>query len=435
MRHMRNATARLFGGIRQRPLSAAFIAILVLFGIGRATGATWLTDPFQGALRVLALTSDTGVSGAARAIGAPPLVTVSKPAERQIIEWDDYTGRFEAVERVEVRARVAGYLDSVHFTDGQQIAKGDLLFTIDPRPFERALEQARAEVAAAQTKIDNSNLDVVRGQPLLDRKVLSQKTFDDRANLKREAEASLKIAQAKLHTAELDITFTKVLAPIAGRISRTLVTSGNYVGAGGAATPTLLTTIISTDPLYLYFDVSEANAIKYRRLRMAGREQAGTALGAPVEIGLPDEQGFPHRGAVDFTEARLDADTGTLRARALVENKLGLFAAGMFARVRLAGSPPGPALLVPDDAIGSDQVSKYVVVVADDGSVKRRVVVLGNQVAGLRVIRSGLTASDWVVVNGLQRVRPGQKVDPQRQDLKVTEAEKPAGASPVSAAR
>lgn len=429
---MNSVVGRSAAIVRRHPIATAIAAGLALLGVSAAFGQD--QSAIGSMLRVLALSPASDNAG--KGPGAPgsrpaiaPVVTVSRPVARDIVEWDEYTGRFEAVEFVEVRARVAGYLDTIHFKDGQLIAKGNLLYTIDPRPFQRAVEQAGAEVAQAQTKIDNSNLDVVRGQPLLERKVLSQKTFDDRSNLKREAEAALKVAVAKLRTAELDLAFTKVTAPISGRMSRTLVTAGNYVTAGGTASPTLLTTIISENPIYLYFDVNESNAIKYRRLLMS--EQTG-GIGerkASVEIALPDETGFPHTGLIDFTEQRLDVATGTQRARAVVDNTSGLFSAGMFARLRVAGSPAATALLLPDEAIGSDQVNKFVLVVGDDGIVQRKVVRLGGQVAGLRVVRSGLSAGDWIVVNGIQRARPGQKVDARREQMKSSAA---AGAATTS---
>ena len=450
-RCMKTSLDRPIGLLRRHPIAAVIAALAALLGVSQlgetgpagpaGAASSWIMQPVDAALRVLALSSaGNNGTGAKPAFGAgpPPVVTVSRPATREFIEWDDYTGRFDPVETVEVRARVAGYLDIVHFKDGQTVAKGDPLFNVDPRPYERAVEQARAEVAQAQTKIDNSNLDVVRGQPLLDRKVLSQKTFDDRANLKREAEASLKVADAKLRTAELDLSFTKVAAPIGGRISRTLVTAGNYINAGGAVTPTLLTTIVSQSPIYLYFDVSEANALKYKRLALSGQVGGVGGVrdkGATVEIGLPDERGYPHRGTVDFADNRLDAGTGTLRARAVIDNADGLFLAGMFARVRVAGSPAASGMLLPDEAIGSDQVNKFVLVVAADGAVQRKIVTLGSQVSGLRVIRTGVSAQDWVVVKGLQRARPGQKVDARREELRVTEAADSAGAGPASAAR
>lgn len=425
---------------RTRPVVLAVLALVALAAAARATGL-WtggaegplavVTQPLDSVLRVLAISPDaaTGQGKRGPAGGPPPVVTVSRPVTREVVEWDEYTGRFDAVETVEVRARVAGYLEQVHFKDGQHVAKGDPLFTIDSRPFERALEQAQAELSLAQTKLANANLDVTRGEPLVERKVMSQKTFDDRSSIKREAEAAVKVAEAKVRTAELDLQFTRVVAPISGRMSRTLVTAGNYVTAGGAATPTLLTTIVSQSPIYLYFDVSEANTIKYRRLVMSGATAGVGENGAVIELGLPDEQGYPHRGRVDFSDNRLDPGTSTLRARALVENKDGLFAAGMFARVRVAGTAPAVSVLLPDEAFGTDQASRFAFVVGDDGTVRRQVVELGPIISGLRVVRKGLKAEDWVVVKGLQRARPGQKVNPNRQPLQVTNV---APAGPVS---
>jgi RND family efflux transporter MFP subunit len=201
---------------------------------------------------------------------APPTVAVSQPVQRDIVEWDEYTGRFDAVETVELRARVSGHLTEVRFKDGQLVKQGDLLFVIDPRPFERALEQARAELFAATTKVENANLDIVRGKPLVERKIISDKTFDDRMSIVRDAQAAVKVAEAKVRSAELDLSFTSMDSPITGRISRTLVTAGNWVSAGGTANATLLTTIVSKDPIYIYFDVSENNHIKYKRLAERG---------------------------------------------------------------------------------------------------------------------------------------------------------------------
>lgn len=384
-------------------------------------------------MNVLALAPERGSSQTQRRgpPGGVPAVTVSKPITREVVEWDEYTGRFEATETVEVRARVAGYLDRVHFKDGQFVNRGDLLYTIDPRPFERTLDQARAEVAQARTKVENSMKDVERGRPLVDRKFMSEKVFDDRENLKREAEAALKVAEAKVRTAELDLAFTRIAAPISGRISRSLITSGNYVTGGGAAQPTLLTTIVSQNPIHLYFDISEANAIKYRRLAMSGNTSVAGQQGSTVELALPDESGYPHRGTVDFTDNRLDTSTGTLRVRAVIDNAKGLFAAGMFARVRVAGTVPYNAVLLPDSVFGTDQANKFVLTVAEDGTVQRRVVTLGPIIGNLRVVRNGVAADDWVIVSGLQRARPGQKAAPKREPLQVTEA--PAGGKPVAA--
>lgn len=372
-----------------------------------------------------------GAAKSAPAQGTLPSVTVSKPLIETIVEWDEYTGRFEAIDSVEVRARVSGYLDEIAFKDGQTVTKGTLLFVIDPRPFERVLEQAEAELAQAQTKADNLVADVERGKPLVERRIMSEKAFDDRANLLKEAQAAVKVARAKVATAALDVSFTRITAPIDGRISRTNVSPGNWVSAGGTSNPTLLTTIVGQDPIYVYFDVSENNFIKYRRLAERDESASAGQLGALVEVALPDETGFAHRGKLDFIDNRLDAGTATLRVRATLDNKAQLFSPGMFARVRLAGSPSYAAVLLPDEAIGTDQGNKYVLVVGDDGVVTRKAVRLGPLSNGMRVIREGAGPSDWVIVNGLQRARPGQKVEAVREPLK---ASRPKPASLVTTA-
>jgi RND family efflux transporter MFP subunit len=360
--------------------------------------------------------------GKAAPQAALPAVTVAKPLAREIVEWDEYTGRFDAVETVEVRVRVSGYLTEVRFKDGQAVKQGDLLFMIDPRPFERALEQAQAEVFAAKTKVENANRDIVRGQPLLEKKIISDKTFDDRMAIVRDAEAAQKVAEAKVKTAELDLSFTTIASPISGRISRTLVTAGNWISAGSVSGATLLTTIVSEDPIYIYFDVSENNYIKYKRLAERGVASGAADLGAAVEVALPDERGFPHKAKVDFLDNRLDQGTGTLRARAVMSNKGGLFSPGLFARVRVTGTAPYTAVLIPDEAIGTDQTNKYVLTVGEDGTVARKGIVPGPLFNGLRVVREGMTGDEWVITKGLQRARPGQKVAPKRETLAVSEA-------------
>lgn len=370
-----------------------------------------------------------GAAASAAKPGAPPpSVVVSRPLIRDAIEWDEYTARFEAVDAVDIRARISGYLNEVHFKDGQMVGRGDLLFSIDPRPFERALELARAELAQARTKVENAAKDVDRGRPLVDRKILSEKVFDDRENLKRDAEASVKVAEAKVKTAELDLSFTRITSPISGRTGRTIISPGNWVSAGGSNNATVLTSIVTQDPVHIYFDVSENNYLKYKRLRQQGSATGGVELGGALQIALPDEKGFPHAGKLDFSDNRLDAGTSTLRTRALVDNKANLFSPGMFARVRIAGSAAQPTTLIPDEAIGTDQTNKFVFVVADDGTASRRVIVVGPMNEGLRIVRSGLSKDDWVIVRGIQRARPGQKVTVQREPIKLSDAP-PAGGS------
>jgi len=369
------------------------------------------------ALLVLGSGCDQGNTTQARAQqkAAPPIVAVSQPIEREIVEWDEYTGRFDAVETVEIRAGVSGHLTEVLFKDGQRVKQGDLLFVIDRRPFERALEQAQAELFAANTKVENANLDIIRGKPLVERKIISDKTFDDRMSIVRDAQAAVKVAEARVRSAELDLSFTRIASPITGRISRTLVTAGNWISAGSVSGATLLTTIVSEDPIYIYFDVSENNYIKYRRLAERGVAAGAAEVGAPVEIGLPDERGFPHKARLDFLDNRLDQGTATLRARAVIANPAGLFSPGLFARVRVTGTAPYAAVLLPDEAIGTDQTNKFIYAVGADGIVTRRNVKLGPMHEGMRVVREGVAAEDWVIVRGLQRARPGGKVTPQRQ--------------------
>ncbi len=354
---------------------------------------------------------------------APPELTVSQPVSRRIVEWDEYTGRFDAVEAVDVRARVSGYLTEVKFTDGEDVKAGDLLFTIDPRPYERALDQAQAQLNQAKVSVSNAKLDVERGRPLLKSDYISRKAFDDRENILRDAEALVKIGEARVKAAELDLSFCRITAPISGRISRTLVTPGNFVSGGGSeGASTILTTIVRQDPIYIYFDVSENNALKYQRLSQASGKGASGIMGAQVGVGLPDEEGFPHNAKLDFLENRLDQSTGTLRARAVLANGDRFFSPGMFARVRLQSAPEYEALLLPDEAIGTDQANRFVYVVGSDNIPVRRTVDLGPIDGGLRVIRKGLEPDDWVILRGQQRVRPGQRIVPRRAPLTVSDA-------------
>lgn len=379
---------------------------------------------------VLAACEQPNAKGQAKdtapAAAPAPVVTVSLPVVDEITEWDEYTGRFEAIDMVEVRARVSGYLDEVAFKDGQMVKKGELLFVIDPRSFERAVEQSKAELELARTRVENASRDVERGKPLVERKIITEKLFDDRANLMRDAEAQVKVAEAKLKSAELDLSFTRITAPVDGRMSRSSVSIGNYVNGGGASNSTILTTIVSQDPIHIYFDLSEINFLKYKRLVEQGAPAGAAAVGGRVLIALPDETEFRHFGTLDFLDNRLDQGTATLRARAQIDNKAGLFASGMFARVRVAASARYKAILVPDFAIGTDQTNKFVLVVGADNVVTRKPVRLGPLANGLRVVRDGIRADEWVIVNGMQRGRPGLKVDPKREQIKVTSTTTPA---------
>ncbi len=416
-------------------LALALAAAVVAFGPfqGRSVEAGFrklaglASSTLSGATaRVRAALSGSSIesSTAGSAAPPPPKVTVSQPVTQTVTEWDEYTGRFDAVEAVEVQARVSGYLTKVNFSDGQDVKAGDLLFEIDPRPFERALEQAKAQLNQAKVRVSNASLDVERGRPLLKSDFISKKTFDDRENIVREAEAAVKVAEVRVKVAELDLSFCRVTAPISGRISRTLVTPGNFVSGGRTdSSATVLTTIVTQDPIYIYFDVSENNALKYTRLTEASGKGVPGMLGAAVGVALPDEEGFPHSGKLDFLDNRLDQGTGTLRARAVIPNKEALFSPGMFARLRLQGSPEYAAVMLPDEAIGTDQANRFVYVLGPDDIPHRRVVDLGPLIDGLRVVRKGLSAEDWVVIRGQQRVRPDQKITPERIPLRVSDAE------------
>lgn len=345
--------------------------------------------------------------------GPPPPVTVAKPLQKSVTEWDEYTGRFDAVDFVEVRARISGVLTEVRFRDGDTVKKGDLLFVIDPRPFERVLEREKANLASAQVRAEFTAKDVERARPLLRNATISEQVFDQRTQAAREAESAVRSAEASVKSAELDVEFTRITAPISGRISRKLVTEGNYV-TGGSATGSLLTTIVSLDPIYFYFDVSESDYLKYTRLDQTGARPSSRTTANPVFLGLSDEKNFPHEGRMNFVDNRLDSATGTLRGRAIFDNKNGLFQPGLFARARLIGSGEYQALMLPEQAIATDQSNRLVFVVAEDGSVSTKQVTLGPVIDGLRVIRSGISENDWVIVNGIQRARAGAKVTPQR---------------------
>ncbi len=407
--------------------AATYLALPVLSGRSWNTIIADVTDSGKSMREntLRAPTTSAATNPATPPAGPLQTIIVSKPLAREIVEWDETSARFDAVETVDLRARVNGYLQDVLFKDGQEVKKGDLLFVIDARPYERALAQAKAELQQAQTRISNASLDVERARPLVERKVVSEKVFDDRANLQREAESAARVAEEKVKSAELDLSFTRMTAPVSGQIGRASVTPGNYVTAGGTTGATTLASIVSQDPIYLYFDITEADALKYKRLAEGGAQTAAKK-GARVEAALPDEKGFPHTGIVDFLDNRLDPATGSLKARALFPNPNRLFTPGQFAKLRLQGSQAYVATLVPDEAVGADQASRYVVVVGNDDIPVRKKVTLGPLVDGLRVIRDGLAADDWIVTKGLTRIRPGQKVITKREPLTVSEGTPPA---------
>ena len=341
---------------------------------------------------------------------SPPLppVTVARPLQKAITEWDEYTGRFTAVASVEIRPRVSGFIDSIHFQDGQIVTQGDLLFVIDRRPYAAAVEQAKADVESAQARLEIANLDVERARPLLQTQTVTAREFETRRSTQRNAAAVVASLEAVLKQAELNLAWTEVRAPISGRISDRRIDAGNLV-SGGQTGATLLTVIVSVDPIHFVFDASEADYLRYERLDAAGARQSSRYVPNPVSVQLADENDYRHHGRMDFVDNVLNPRTGTIRGRAVFDNKDGLLTPGYFGRLRLFGGQHD-GLLVPDGAIASDQASKIVFAVADDGTVAAKRVELGPIVDGLRVIRSGLAPTDRIVIEGLQRARPGQKV-------------------------
>jgi multidrug efflux system membrane fusion protein len=343
----------------------------------------------------------------------PPLsvVTVSQPLQQRITEWDEYTGRFVAVATVEVRARVSGFIDSIHFKDGQVVKQGDLLFVIDPRPYRLTVDQAKADLDRTRAKLDIATLDVERATPLVRSQTVTEREFDTRKSTQRDAAAAMESSDAALKQAQLNLEWTEVRAPIAGRISDRRVDAGNLI-TGGQSGATLLTSIVSIDPIHFAFDGSEADFIRYMRLASAGARPSSRDAANPVAVRLADETDYKHLGKMDFVDNVVNSKTGTIRGRAIFENKDGLLTPGFFGRLRLFGGDH-EALLLPDGAIASDQANKIVFTVADDGTVGVKRVEIGPIIRGLRVIRSGLAATDRVVIEGLPRARPGQKVKPE----------------------
>jgi RND family efflux transporter MFP subunit len=327
---------------------------------------------------------------------------------KDVADWEEFTGRFEAVNAVEVRPRVSGYVNRIGFTEGATVNQGDVLFVIDPRPYEAEVARVQAELERARTRAQLAASDLERAKRLVATQAISREEFESRTSEQAESDAAIRAADAALATARLNLEWTTVRAPISGRVGRAEVTPGNLVQAG----PTVLTTIVSMDPIYVYFDSDEQAYLKF--LRGAGNTRSAKRL---VQVGLASDSGFPYVGTLDFVDNRLDGTAGTIRVRAVVPNRDRIFAPGLFARVRLADSKQYPATLIQDRAIGTDQDRKFVLVLKPDSSVEYRHVAIGPTVDGLRVVKAGLTPGEEIVVNGLQRVRPGIKVVAKRETM------------------
>jgi RND family efflux transporter MFP subunit len=358
----------------------------------------------------------------------PPAVTVAQPVKRTLSDFDEYVGRFTAVNSVEVRARVSGYLEGLHFKDGQIVKQRDLLFSIDKRPFQNTLDQARANLVQAKSNLAFTESDFTRGQQLVRDKTITDQTFEQRTQAYHNAQAAVANAEAAVRQAELDIEFTDLRAPINGRIGDRRVSPGNLVTGGTAGNTTLLATIVSTDPIYFEFTFDEASFLRYERMSKTGNDIASRGGGVQVALKLIDENDFDHAGHVDFVDNVIDRSTGTIRGRAVFANPNNIFTPGMFARVRVPGSPLYEALLVPDAAIGTEQAKKFVLTVNADNTVVSKYVTLGQTTSdNLRIIKDGLGPDDRVIVNGLLRARPAQKVTPQEEG-------KPGAAAPAQGA-
>src|SRR5882724_4346394 len=371
---------------------------------------------FKGQIIAISTVLPLVASGCSKSLPAgtppPPQVTVVQPITREVVEWDEYIGRLESPETVEVRARVSGYLDKVHFKEGKEVKKGDLLFTIDPRPYQAEYDGADADHQRALSQAELAKNDFDRAQKLIATKAISEEDFDTKAKTYAAAQAAVMSAKAAEDSARLNLEFTEIHSPIDGRISRALVTQGNLISGGvSGAGATLLTTVVSLDPLYLYSDADERAILKYLKLRREGSRVSARDEQIPAEMSLADETGFPHKGYIDFVDNRVDPNTGTMRARGVFANTDHGLSPGFFGRIRIPGSGKYPALLIPDRALGSDQALKFVYVVNAEKKVEFRPVTTGPIIDGLRVVKTGLKAGEPIIVEGLMRVRPGVVVD------------------------
>lgn len=348
-----------------------------------------------------------------------PAVTVAAPIAKRITTWDEYSGHFEAIETVEVRPRVSGFIDKIHFKDGEIVKVGAPLFTIDPRPFEIAAESAKAETMRAKAQVALAETEVERAMPLVKSGAVTERDFTQRSANLSVAQAQLQVAEANFKGTELNVEWTVVTAPISGRISDHKVAVGNLV-VGGATGTTLLTTIVSLDPIHFVFDASEADYLRYSRMRMSGERPSSRETANPVRVRLADESGWEREGSMDFVDNQFNPRTGTMRGRAIFDNKDQLLAPGIFARLRLFGGEVD-AMLIPDSAVVSDQMRKIVFTVGEDGVVKGAPVLLGPIVDGLRVVKDGLAKDDRIVIDGLANpmVRPGAKVTAEPGEIKA----------------
>ncbi|MEO1031199.1 MAG: efflux RND transporter periplasmic adaptor subunit [Bacteroidota bacterium] len=369
------------------------------------------------AILVVAMTRNEEKTETAATIAQALPVEVAFPVFEKITEWDEYTGRFEASNRVEVRARVSGYIENVSFKDGQSVNKGDVLFTIDQRPFKIALSQARASYGQAQARLTIAQDNFDRVKSLRESGAVSVEEYDSRKQALAGAKATLQLAQASVDNAKLNLEFTKVKAPISGRVSRDMVNEGNLID-GGSSNSTLLTTIVATSPIHFYFKGSESDYLKYSRLAQSGERASSRSTANPVLLKLQDEADYTHKAVMDFVDNEIDRSTGTIEGRATLENKDGLIEPGMFGKARLLGSAEHEAIMIPEEIIGTNQSVRFVYVLAEDHTVTTKNVELGPlHTNGLRIIRKGLNPDDKLITNNIQKIRPGVAVSPVETSL------------------
>lgn len=362
----------------------------------------------------------------------PPQVSAAEVLVRDIIQWDDFNGRVEAVESVALRPRVSGYIEKVNFREGQNVKEGDVLFEIDARSYRAALARAEADLARARTQAALARSEAARAKKLASLKAVSTEEYEQRRAAADQAQANVQFAQAAVDSAKLDLEFTRVRAPISGRAGRALVTEGNLVSADGQAS--VLTTLVSQDPVHVHFDTDERTYLRYAAMARRGERPDERNGGVPVRVGLVGEEGFPHEGRVDFIDNRVDPATGTIRARATLSNPDGLLTPGLYARVRLQGSGRFTAMLIDDKAVMTDQSRKYVYVVDEKNTAQRRDVTLGRKAEGLRIVEAGLVKGDRVIVNGIQKVfMPGMPVQAQAVSMAPGDAPQLASAQAAPA--
>jgi membrane fusion protein, multidrug efflux system len=372
-----------------------------------AAGLPWLALA-AGVTLVLAIAGCSSEAAPNAGMPPPPEVSVANVLAKPVHQWDEFTGRVAAVESVELRPRVSGYVQRVAYQEGQEVRKGDLLFVIDPRPYKAALDRAQADLERARSESRLAQAQDARAQTLIEAKAISREEFETRKAATSGTNASVRAAEAAVTSAQLDLQFTQVRSPISGRAGRALVTEGNLAQADA----TLLTTVVSQDPVFVYFESDEQSFLRYAELARKG-ERDDTKN--PVRVGLASDIGYPHEGTVDFVDNQVDPRTGTIRARAVLRNPDRIFTPGLYARVQLQGTGEFKAMLIDDKAVLTDQDRKYVYVLGPKNEAVRKDVVLGRSIDGLRVVQSGLTPSDKVIVHGVQKIFfPGMPVSPKQ---------------------